>query len=535
MILSKKHLPYLLAVAAIVGVVTGAYFLGRTNALESNEEVEAELEKLRKSESDAAVVTRVSQQMEEIAYQQKAISDRQKERAEEQSALAILMRDKAEKESAAAKKAEEKAILSAKEATKQRQKAIEHQIAAEEQRDQANYAKSISDTLSYRALGRTLGYSSEIQYEGGKEELACLLAYAGWYFTDKYNGNTFLPEIFKALVTCSNTMKTFPLQKGGGINAICNTGEGFSAVSDYGEVEFHDRNGAPVFYTVQNPAYNFKDALFSDGRLYALSNEGTLVSCEGGNIVNTTFLPKGSYFKLLETDNGKIVTVGREIICIYDKIQQKTKFSGKVLSPISDAVRMEDRIILFHNNGKWETLDADGNIQAMDAYTQLRVTASHYDCTNRNLYLGHTNGDIETFNRNGVYLTTLYGHISQVIDMTTTDGILISTGYDKTIRIWKLSNLQASSRQLLSGEKNNTHLDEWLTPVEYKFSNAWPLCVSNDDENDVLVGLSNGDIVRFCISTEYMASVVLDKMKRNATRDEWNNYIGINIPYVKFK
>ena len=50
-----------------------------------------EMNRLEEAGKDAAIVKRVSQQMEDIAYQQKTISDRQRDRAEEQSILATRM------------------------------------------------------------------------------------------------------------------------------------------------------------------------------------------------------------------------------------------------------------------------------------------------------------------------------------------------------------------------------------------------------------------------------------------------------------
>ena len=220
MIPVKKYLPYVAGGIALLGITTGAYFLGRGQA-SADKETMAELEELRENESEATIVKRVSQQMEEIAYQQKEISDRQRERAEEQSQLATQMRLQAEKESKAARAAENRALASAKEASEQRLIAVENQKMAEEQRDEANYARSISDTLSYRALGRTLGYSSSVQYDNGNFDVAGLLAYASWHFLDKYNGNTYQSESFKALSTCSASIRIYKTGKSGGVNAIC--------------------------------------------------------------------------------------------------------------------------------------------------------------------------------------------------------------------------------------------------------------------------------------------------------------------------
>lgn len=186
--LSDKRILIPASVLAVVAVAVISFLVGKNASKETDKEDLLEtIHSLQVEERDAAIVKRVSQQMEDIAYQQKAISDKQRDRAEEQSKLAIQMRDKAEVESRAAREAEGQAKLYAKEAEKsareadgQREIAISHQKMAEEQRDQANYAKSITDTLSYRTLGRTLGNLSVTQHETGNTEIANLLAYASW-------------------------------------------------------------------------------------------------------------------------------------------------------------------------------------------------------------------------------------------------------------------------------------------------------------------------------------------------------------------
>ena len=178
----------LAGVAAVIVAAVGwlGYTLGREAKQRDHNELLYEVEKLRAEEKDAAVTKRVSQQMEAIAYEQMNVSNMQRDRAEEQSRLAEANAARAEEQSrlaqANAERAQQQSLLAEKNEQIARMAAKE----AEAQRDAANYSKSISDTLSFRTLSRSLGTTSISQNEISNRELSQILAYASWYFVDKY-------------------------------------------------------------------------------------------------------------------------------------------------------------------------------------------------------------------------------------------------------------------------------------------------------------------------------------------------------------
>ena len=307
------------AVLAVIATAIIAYSIGKSHADSVSDDVLAELESLRASQDDAAIVKRVSQQMEDIAYQQKAVSDQERERAEQQSELALAMRDRAEQESRLAREAEIKANEAAAEAEEQRANAMAHQIEAEEQRDAANYAKSVTDTLNYRALGRTLGSSSITQYENGNKALAAQLAYASWYFLNKYEGNTYQPESFNALSLSSDTKATITTKKGGTVRALHPIyGIGCVTVTDYGEIEVLRKAGVRRVVVLQDSKYDFRDVWADSANIYALSLHGPLCKTDFTGFIQDIPLPDGHYLKMLDMDDGRILIAERTHILIMD-------------------------------------------------------------------------------------------------------------------------------------------------------------------------------------------------------------------------
>jgi len=145
-------------------------------------ELESELINLTAKEKRSAVMQSMNAQMEEIANQQWIISDEQRREAEEQTIVANEQRQQAEIERKNAQIAEYKAVEASKVAQNQRE-------IAEQQRLEAEHSRRIADTLSYVNLGRTLGTLSLNQLEIGNKELANLLGYASYLFTQRYHGD----------------------------------------------------------------------------------------------------------------------------------------------------------------------------------------------------------------------------------------------------------------------------------------------------------------------------------------------------------
>ena len=120
------------ALVVLAAVAVAAYYMGRRQSRSELAVLQEEMDRLMAAEKDAAIVKRVSQQMEDIAYQQKAISDQQRDRAEEQSILATQSAERAEMERLAARDAEQKANTAAEVAQKERANAERQQEIASE-------------------------------------------------------------------------------------------------------------------------------------------------------------------------------------------------------------------------------------------------------------------------------------------------------------------------------------------------------------------------------------------------------------------
>lgn len=540
--MGKKRLFHICLAAFVVlaaVLVACAYHWGRNQTIDDYEDLKSQLEDLKLSEADATVVKRVSQQMEDIAYQQKEISDRQRLRAEEQSRLAMQMRDRAEQERKVAREAEEMAVLAAREAEEQRVNALIHQQTAEIQRDEATAAKSITDTLSCRTLGRTLGTSALSQYESGNKEIASMLAYTSWMFLDQYKGNTYQPECFDALNTCAECTRPIETSTTGSVRAIRKMKDDiYVAISDYGEIELllpdSLKSGRML---MRDPSYDFRDVYADTDHVYALSLHGAFCVVDSdGTCLPATLPSNESFFKIVGQGDNILLLAGKKSIVWFDTIEKRIAGFVRLEQTLSNIVRCDDgRVLLLFENGECAQLLDRGKLAPIQPLTKEKVTAAFYSSLSQRLYLGTTTGQILTFDKQLHYISTLYGHSGAINDMTQIGDILVSNSYDKSTLVWnipkvdeKLSESNVKSKQT----SKNTTPKEWVTPASLNFD-SWPMSICPIGNGEVLIGLDNGRIIRTNVATEQTAIALQKKIKRNFTSEEWEYYISGTTPYIE--
>ena len=553
----KKFQKFILPVIilAIAGIaVAVAYNVGKGQKEVQLSELTEEVERLRAGEQEAAVVKRVSQQMEDIAYQQKAISDEQRDRAEEQSILATQNAERAEKESHAAREAEQKANAAAEEAKKERANAEEQQKIAEEQRDEATHAKNVADTLNIRTQARTLGITSQVRRESGDPEVADLLAYTSWYFLKNYRGNQYFSDTFKALMQAVGDPKRYRMRQNSAVSAISQVPGKVRQcviVSNYGEVELLTANasgpnsGRITSYTLlNNTAYDFRDVLATSQCVYALTLKGTLcvIGYQGG--LSTVLLPEDNYMKIIGVGN-KLLLAGHQSLCWYE--------SGKVSAPIrlpkvlSTLVKRNNRICLFYADGGYAEMNLAGDVETKKPLVRGVVTAAHYDEAFECLLLGMKDGTVYPINKYNREVATMAAHRSKCASIAMQGTTVVTGGYDKMVYVWHMDNLRFASgldfrEEIKAATVSATRLRnkkeiqaEWLVPVDLNYS-GWTLSVCGDyDKKSVWVGTSNGNVIFQNVLADDMAQQLHRRINRNLTQNEWTRYVGSSIPYMRFK
>lgn len=518
-----------LAASAVCSVVT--YLITDSMSQSRIEKLQSQIAELEKKEKEALVTKRISQQMEEIAYQQKTVSDKQRERAEEQSRIADMERGKALIERGLAQVAERKAISAAAQADSMRALAENQSVIALNNMLAAEKARAQADTLFYVSLGRSLAQTSLTKNGTEGSDLSRLLAYASWYYTKKYGGDVMQQDVYHSIVRASGSM----VLDGGGFNGNVRVVKNISikgqhtllAVTDYGEIILWQGDDHRLF----NPDNsNYRDAVIEaqSNMAYLLSNKGELrvidyssaFSGAGNNgvrILRQLQLPNDVWKKLIHSGTDKLIAVGENTIAWVDI--NATKVLNTVNVPnISTAGMSDNTLHVYTSDSHHYYSNAPGEVIPRD-FNLLKGKVSDYYFSNAERFhiLGMDDGTIYVIDSNGRILKELTGHTSAITKVELFNNVLVSTSYDHTLRFWQMnysSSVIASFVQTLD---------------------RWPLTFDMDREGMVLwTGTQDGYLSHFCVDIEQNANDVRSLLNREFTPDEWDYYVGPQIPQQYF-
>lgn len=470
--------------------------------------METELEDARRKAEEAVVVRSISRQMEEIAYQQKAISDMQRRKAEQQAEENYRMKLRVEQEW-------ERAVTAQKEAEEAYRMADRQKGLAEERQRQAEQAKRVADTLTYLTLGRSLATTAATLFRTGNPETAALLAYASWSFVKRYGGDRFTPSVFSTLTLVSGQPYIRQCHKGG-IGAIVWKGtDVFYSVGRYGEVVEWKADKDGHFGTetlLSDPQLDFRDACLADGgKLYVLSYGGELMVLPDKEKRNRK--PDGTrYTRMLRvekkwwmlTSDGRLVDSDGKLCLPLTDITCAAVFAGRILAGTADGKLLE-----VHGG--------EGNCTVIGNIHPEAVTAIACDSMTGTTAWGYADGTVILTDRNGRRQKNLVGHRSAVTGLVFFGSRLCSCSHDRTLRLWNLQEERAES----------------VTALE---TDSWLFCMAlSPDRKTLLAGDAEGRVYSLSLSPDETAELLRRSFRRELTRQEWEYYIGKGIPYETYR
>lgn len=553
-----------IAVAVIAGII--AYVFASSSYESEIAELNNRIEEMTSAERNALITKRISEQMEDIAYEQKALSDKQRMRAEEQSRLADIERGKAELEREVAKEAEQKARASAKEAENMRAIAEQQSALATRNMEEALQARSHADTLFYQSLARSLAQTSITQYKSGDKSLAALLAYSAWYYTDKFKGNVYHQDIYTALLYNAPRAKMHIGRVSGNPRAMAkiphsyikDSQMGYIIVTDYGEIcnlipklnskGIIDRYDKQTIFN--DPNYLFRDVCIIDGYILALDVSGTLIkttlTSANDKRTNNDFMGKGPrpaqhikedavisrkylpmsnmpqerWRHLLQNDEGRIIAVGEHQVVWLDASGNNILHTHSITDEISEAGVFDNTLVIFTKTGDLLTFkDGKPSISTRISLPRNNPVSYYYYMKNKGMHiLGTEDGDVLLYDKKYKYIKSLVGHSGAITHMEHLGWCLATSSYDHKICLWNLEDL-------------NTQ----IAPIEVYYD-KWPLSFTTNMDNWTLItGLADGAIESLHISVENNKDNVHDHIERNFTPQEWEYYIGEGVKYRRFK
>ncbi len=490
-----------------------------------------EVKTLREKQDNAIVTQRISEQMEDIAYQQKAVSDKQRERAEEQSRRADIERGKAEFERGVAQQAEAKALKAADEADRMRLMAEQQTKIATDNMLVAQEARAQADTLFYLSLSRSLAQAALRESAGGTvSPLTRLLSYASWHYSENYGGNGYKQDMYRALIRTSGLLKNSGGVLKGNIRyiSVMNDDEEPRTLmlTDYGEMMFVKSDGTiALFYPSKD---DFRSMARSGKTLYALSSDGKVKRITLGNafaqnndveIYDVCTLPAGIWSHLLLNEQtNQLVAISDKQIAWIDLTEKDKKQLLNVADTPSCIGMQNGAVHLFTKTGKHYVSVKQGDLTPIDIQgINGPVTAYYYNDEKKAMVLGMSDGIINIVDKNYNLRRTLTSHNSSVTHIDSYGPYLISSSYDKTIKYWGL-NADGSL---------DLQFDQTL--------DFWPLTFDIDPlTHNMWIGTASGYMPHVCIDIEKNAQTTRSLLEREFTDKEWDYYIGKSVPRVNF-
>ena len=509
-----------------------------------------------------------------IAEQQGIIAELQKSLTEEQKTIAVREQEKAVRESVAAKAAREIAEEQKIEADNARSVAVRSQKETEIQKEYALFAKKESDTQKVnaqkaqkdaetsrndalrqrsKAIARFIAIQSNQMPAG--DDLGALLALRAYDFNIKNGGERDNPDVFNALSKAAGAKST--LQGHNDIVRVVaepktSKNSLFASAGDDGTVNLWNYSASaarPVF--LKNPKQTFKSIR---SLLFAPDNSALFVGTSNGQIVRWDSFIAGSLpTKTLFAHDGMVINMTFESntqlgqsskprlistsstgqIRIWDVSDKKLDVlkNASVGTEISCAVPGKDGKFMFMADGKGEVLRVDlADISKKPERYDFsgmrgRISTMAFSPDGTELYLGTSGGSLYSVRilSDIPVLSTLSGihgtHTSGITKIVfSPDGTRLATAsFDSKIKIWSLQEDLSKQQPVVLSD-----FDSWV--MDLNFTN---------DGKKLLASGADKTVRIWDINSAALFNEVSKKVSRDLTEEEWDKYIGKDIPYEK--
>ena len=507
-----------IAIAATIlfGIVIALGVTARKKLADKDQElmtVQAKLDSLKEKEKRSAVMQHVNAQMEEIANEERRISDEQREEAIQQKKVADEMRRKAEEERQNALDAEQRAIEASNVAQHQR-------IIAEQQRSEAELSKRTADTLTYISLARTLGQAAITQYKTDNNETSELLTQAACFYTNRYNGDIYFPTVYQALAMNSANKAVWAKHKGSVTDiAFSDVSKGYMVTcSTYGEVIKHTHYGEQRLNSevlVSNPKYDFRDIYIdrTTDNIYALSRSSHLIIIDKHNNIKVLEINIAN-LKIMEIAGTQAIIFGEKGMALFDLEKNVITKEKSLPYQIEFVSRSKNKPVIFDRQGNMHLVKSFNDIETTKVPFKGQVTAFAMSNNTNQMAYGMSDGTIYLVNPKGES-SQLVGHRSRISELKADGYRLYSASYDGSLNLWVTNNAK-------------------IEPMTLFTTRGWIINFTFDPKKDeVWSGDQYGNLTEALISVPQMQKRLAGKLKRDLTREEWDFYVGKNIPYER--
>lgn len=513
------------------------YYFGNRSDDSQDIALRQELEQMRSEAEQAAVVRRVSQQMEEIAYQQKELSDSAAIEAQRQSVLAQNNARKAEEESRRARQAQHEAMIERQHAEREAQLAMEAEREAIMMRDEAQQQRQKSDHLMYLTIARTLSGLAVTNFDNRNTEIGKVLTLQAYRMLRDGGGNLYTSEMYSAVSQSLGLQQTYNFPTHSYVNdidLIPAPNVGVVAVSTYGEVVMftlrkgHTRAEQRVLFA--DKSYYFKSVVPNEDCMVLMDQAGSLYTMTYDGRISEKWQSltdvKVEYIYRLKNRHLLVKCNDRLIWVNYKNHKRLIEYPcPKPLEAIyvyNDDSDSPECIYLFMEGGLCHKIDPVGRFLSEIQLGYDTYGNEAFVDKNGVFYVGLDNGQV-SHTMSGMKSNVFSNHISMINGIYVQDSICATVAQDHKVCI--------SDLRLLSRAKEH----EWVEPATYT-TQGWPWVMATTSSPDfpmnlLWIGCSNGEVIQMPMLMSEMGKALENAGIRNMTRSEWSEYVGNNLDY----
>jgi len=484
---------------------------------------------LQKEQRQSAIDKSVSEQMSTIASQQKDIAEERTDEALKEKQRADMAFERSEFERRKAEQAEYNALSEKEKAEWERQRAVEARGKAEQAEQVAKDERNKADTLHYQSLGRSLGAASRQAFSAGQLDMAQLLAFYSLYFTERYGGAVFFPDVFQPLLNASHSMLSWPRHQGQIVSMVQvpDSESQLVSVCDYGSILMHSleevnqKTELRTSTLLSDKRYDFRHVYVDKQKtVYAISRSGHLVVISHADKTKTRILPvleKDHPFFFWLQDEQHLLVIGNHHLAQVDLTKADEKAVTETV-PIDFTVKAHGRIgsqlILFDDQHRQHLIKDIHHFETQEVPVPGQVTSY---CNNRGTVgYGMEDGAIYLCKQGSRNYQKLLGHESRVLQLKMDNQKCYSAGYDGKVNFWYVQNEKIEPMELIDRQT-------WIYNI-----------ILDKDVEHLWLGDKSGFITQVLLDVNKMKDVIetgLRKKQRDLTEDEWNYYIGKSTPY----
>jgi WD40 repeat protein len=393
------------------------------------------------------------------------------------------------------------------------------------------------ETVKRRILAAAQTLAVRSQQVEGDPELKALLALQSHVFNEQYNNTAYNSDIYAGLITSVNSLygSNYNVYKGHSesVNSLVfrpNSTIFYSASSD-GTImqwDINDEANRPR-RLINSSSVNNQLAISDNAQLLAVATDGqgilifnpassnpspTQVNWGNNRVIAIDFHPDNEHIVFAGSDNSlvrhNIRSNSSEVIAKTDSeiMSIAVSHNGNMIA----AGTRSGQVILFREGSSPER-------QILYTDQGNDVLSLEFNQNSSRLAAGTLRGEIRILQiSNSSLLATLRGHSARVVDIQFCPAgkLIASSSFDGTVHLWDAVNLNSP-------------------PVVLKDHGSWVRTVAFNSSGTRMVTGSRHEtrLIAWNVNSHEMASMICDKITRTITRDEWDRYIGEDIPYVE--